>query len=160
MLRDLGARTPPLRHVGDRFPVPCKHTSWRPARVASLDRGLNAALLSCAAVKSPSSPVLPHANSTQGAQAPPMTSSGLCLGLNLAGSSRARADRVTTKLLGEGARCPEVNSPARPRGGFYDNATQLYFNGPWWTATHERTSQQPSTVTLIPFPFLPLPLRL
>jgi hypothetical protein len=54
---------------GGRFPITCKHTSWRPTPAAGPDRSLNAALLSYAAVKSPSSPTLQHANS---AQAPPL----------------------------------------------------------------------------------------
>jgi hypothetical protein len=95
-----------------------------PARAAGPDRGLNTALLGYAAVKLPSSPTLQHASSARGTQAPPTTSSGLRLGLNVAGSSSALA----SKLLGRSARRPGVNSPTRPRGGVNDNATQLHFN--------------------------------
>jgi hypothetical protein len=44
---------------------------------------------------------------------------------------------------------PEVNSPARPRGSLYDNVMQYLFNVSWRTATRERTSQRPDTVTFI-----------
>jgi hypothetical protein len=81
---DPRARTPPLRRVGDRFPVPCKCTSWRPARATGPDRSHNVALLGCGAVKFPSSPTLQHASSARGTQAPPTMSSGLRLGLNVA----------------------------------------------------------------------------
>jgi hypothetical protein len=77
---------------GGPVPTPCKHTSWRPARAVDPDRGLNTALLGYAAVKSPSSPTLQHTSSAQGTQAPPTTSSGLRLSLNVAGSSCARMD--------------------------------------------------------------------
>jgi hypothetical protein len=50
----------------------------------------NVALLSRAAVKSPSSPTVQHANSTRGTKATPTTISGLRLVLNVAGSPRAR----------------------------------------------------------------------
>jgi hypothetical protein len=145
---------------GGQFPMACKHANWHPARAAGPDRSLNAALPSCAAVKSPSPPTLQHANSTQGTQAPPTTSSGLRLGLNVTGSSCARTCWITAKLLRESVRRPEVNISARPRGGLYDNVTELLFNASWRTVTRERTSQRPGTVTLILFPFLPLPLRL
>jgi hypothetical protein len=53
-----------------------------------------------------------------------------------------------------------VNSHVRPRSGLYDNATMLLFNASWQIVTHERTTQRPSTIALISFPFLPLPLHL
>jgi hypothetical protein len=59
---------------------------------AGPDRSLNAALLNCAAIQSPSSPTLQHANSARGTQAPPTTSSGLRLGFNVVGTSRTRTD--------------------------------------------------------------------
>jgi hypothetical protein len=58
----------------------------------------------------------------------------------MVGSSRARMDWVTAKLLGESTRRPGVNSPARPRGCLYDNAMPLLFNVSWRTVTQERTS--------------------
>jgi hypothetical protein len=145
---------------GGRFPMPCKHINWQPALAAGPDRSFNAALLSCATVKSFSSPTLQHANSARGTRAPPTTSSGLWLGLNVAVSSRARTDWVAAKLLRESARRPGVNSHVRPCGSLYNNATPHLFNASWRTVTRERTSQRPSTITLISFPFLPLPLRL
>jgi hypothetical protein len=81
---ELGARTPPPRRVGDRFPAPCKRTSWRPMQAAGPDKSLNAGLLSCTTIPSPSPPTLPHASRARGTQAPPTTSSGLRLGLNVA----------------------------------------------------------------------------
>jgi hypothetical protein len=72
--------------------MPCKHPSWRPARAAGPDRGLNTALLVYVAVKSPSSPTLQHASSARGTRAPPTTSLGLRLGFNVAGSSYAQMD--------------------------------------------------------------------
>jgi hypothetical protein len=77
---------------GGPVPMPCKRTNWRPARAAGPDRSLNVALLSCAAVKSPSSLILQHTNSSRGTQEPPTMSSGQQLGLNVAGPSRARTD--------------------------------------------------------------------
>jgi hypothetical protein len=110
--------------------MPCKHTSWRPALAAGPDKSLNVDLLSCVAVKSPSPLTLQQANSTRVTQAPPTMSSGLQLGLNVVGSAYAQIECVTTKLLGESIRRPEVNSPARPHGGLYDNKTCLLFNAP------------------------------
>jgi hypothetical protein len=83
--RDPETRTHPPRRVGDRFPTPCKRTSWRPARAAGPDRSLNAGLHSCTTVTSLSSPTLLHASSARGTQAPPTTNSGLRLGLNVVG---------------------------------------------------------------------------
>jgi hypothetical protein len=39
-------------------------------------------------------------------------------------------DRVTTELLGRGAKHPNMNRTARPRGGFHDKAAQPLFNAP------------------------------
>jgi hypothetical protein len=88
----------------------------------------------------------------------PTTSSSLQLRLNMAASSCARTDQGSAKLLGTSDRRPKVNSPAQPRGGLYDNATQLHFNASWRTATHEKTSQRPSTVTFISLLFFAPPL--
>jgi hypothetical protein len=77
------ASTP--RRMGDRFPKPCRHTSWQPAWATGLDRSLNTTLLNYAAITSQSSLALQHVSSARGTQAPPTTSSGLYLGLNMAG---------------------------------------------------------------------------
>jgi hypothetical protein len=100
--------------------MPCKRTSWRPARAAGPDRSLNAALHSHATIKSPSRPALQHTSSTRGTQVTPTTSSCLRLGLNVAGSSCARMDWVAPKLLEGSAMRPEVNNHARPRSDLYD----------------------------------------
>jgi hypothetical protein len=52
---------------------------------AGPNRSLNAGLLSCTAIPSPSSPTLSYASFARGTQAPPTTSSDLRLGLNVAG---------------------------------------------------------------------------
>jgi hypothetical protein len=83
--RDPETRTSSPRRVRDRFPASCKHNSWRPVQAAGPNRGLNAGLLSCTAIPSPSSPTLLDASSAWGTQALPMTSSGLRLGLNVVG---------------------------------------------------------------------------
>jgi hypothetical protein len=108
--------------------MPCKHTSWRPARAAGPDRSLYAALLSRTAIKSPSHPILQHASSTQGTQVPPTTSSGIQLGLNVAGSSCGWMSQVAPKLPKGSARRPEVNRHTRPRGDLYENIVRLLFN--------------------------------
>jgi hypothetical protein len=69
--RDPGTRTSSPRCVGDRFPTPCKHTSWWPVRAAGPDRSLNTGLVSWTTITSPSSPTLLHASSAGGTQAPP-----------------------------------------------------------------------------------------
>jgi hypothetical protein len=125
---DPETQTSSPRRVGDRFPMPCKHTSWRLMRAAGLDRSLNADPLSCTTILSPSSPTLLHASSARGTQAPPTTGSGLRLGLNMAGQSSTRADLDTNELIRRGAKRLSTNSPTRPRGGFHDMATQLHFN--------------------------------
>jgi hypothetical protein len=150
-------RTSSPRRVGDRFPMPCKHTSWRLMRAAGLDRSPNAGLLSCTTIPSPSSPTLLHASSARGTQAPPTTGSGLRLGLNVAVQSSTRADLDTNELLRRGAKRLSMNSPARPRGGFHDKATQLHFNASRRTMTREETSQQADTVAHILSPPLPSP---
>jgi hypothetical protein len=53
---------------------------------------------------------------------------------------------------------PKVNSYAQPRGDLYNNIERLLFNAPKKTTTHERTSQQPNTITFLLFPILPFPL--
>jgi hypothetical protein len=73
---------PPPRRVGDRFPTPCKRTSWRPMQAAGPDKSLNVGLPGCTAMPLPSSPILPHASFARGTQAPHTMSSGLRLGLN------------------------------------------------------------------------------
>jgi hypothetical protein len=78
------ARTPPLRRVGRQFPMSCKHTSWRHARIASSDKGRNVALLSCTTLNTPSHPNLQHANSDRGTQVLSTISAGLQLGPNVA----------------------------------------------------------------------------
>jgi hypothetical protein len=119
---DPGTRTSSPRRVRDSFPTPCKHTSWRPAREAGPDRSLNAGLLSCTAVSSPSSPTLPHASFTCGTQAPPTTSSGLRPRFNMAVYSSTQAGLDTNGLLGRGAKPPWMNSTAQPRGSSHDIA--------------------------------------
>jgi hypothetical protein len=57
-------------------------------RTVNLDKILNVALLSRAAINSPSHPTLQHANSDRGTQVPPTINTGLRLGLNVANSSR------------------------------------------------------------------------
>jgi hypothetical protein len=123
-----GMRTRPPRRVGDRFSSPCNHTSWRSTQAVGPDRSLNAGLLSCTAIPSPSPPTLSHASFARGTRAPPTTSSGLRLGLNVAGYSSTRGGLDTNELLERGAKRPGVNSPARPRGSSHDQATQLHFN--------------------------------
>jgi hypothetical protein len=59
-----------------------------------------------------------------------------------------RADRDKPKLLGEEAKHPGVNSPARPRGSSPNEASRLGFNAPWQTAMYDGMCQLPSTVTL------------
>jgi hypothetical protein len=76
----------------------------------------------------------------------------------VAGSPCTRIDWVAPRLLGESTRRPEMNSPARPRGGFYDNIMRLHFNASWRKVTYEWTSQQSSIVTLISFPVFAPPL--
>jgi hypothetical protein len=56
------ARAPPPRRVGERFPAPCKGTSWRPMQAASPDESLNAGLIGCTAIPSTSYPTLPSAS--------------------------------------------------------------------------------------------------
>jgi hypothetical protein len=80
-----GARMPLLWRMGERFPAPCKYTSWRPMQAAGPEKSLNAGLPGCTAVPSTSSPTLPHASFALGTQAPPTTDSGLSLGLSVAG---------------------------------------------------------------------------
>jgi hypothetical protein len=56
---DPGIQTPPPRRMGNQFPTPCNHTSWQTTQAADPDRGLNAGLLNCAAIPSPSYPTQP-----------------------------------------------------------------------------------------------------
>jgi hypothetical protein len=58
---------------------------WRPMQAAGPDKSLNAGLPGRRAIPSTSSPTLPHASFARGTQAPPTTSSGLGLGLSVAG---------------------------------------------------------------------------
>jgi hypothetical protein len=115
---------------GGQIPRIMQTPGWRPKRVAGPDMSLNAGLLYCTTITSPSSPTLLHTSSTQGTQAPPTTSSGLQLGLNVESDSSTRAEQVTDELLGRGAKRPSVNSPTQPRGGFHNKAAQLHLNAP------------------------------
>jgi hypothetical protein len=81
--RDPKTQTSSPRRVGDRFPAPCEHTSRQLVRAAGPDMSLNTTLPDCVSITSPSSLTLQHANSARGTQAPPTTSSGLRLGLNV-----------------------------------------------------------------------------
>jgi hypothetical protein len=53
--RDPKLQTSLPRRLGDRFPAPCKHTSWRLMQAAGPDKSLNVGLLCCTAIPSPSS---------------------------------------------------------------------------------------------------------
>jgi hypothetical protein len=97
-------------------------------QAADPDRSFNTGLPSCTTIPSPSSPTLSHASFARGTQAPPTTSSGLSLGLSVAGWSSARADQDYNELLGGSAKRPGVNSLAWPRNGSHDQVAQLRFN--------------------------------
>jgi hypothetical protein len=73
------------------------------------------------------------------------------------GCHSTQAEQDKPKLLGEEAKRPGVNSPARPRGGSPDKASQLGFNVLRRIATYHGTCQLPSTVTLFYFPLCPSP---
>jgi hypothetical protein len=140
----LSTRTLRLQRVGRQLPMPCKHTSWRHARMVGSGKSLDAALLSRAAINSPSHTTLQQANSARATRVPPMISTGVQLGLNVASSTHAQTGLVITKLLRGSARHPQMNSPAQPRDNLYDNKARFLFNAPRGTTTHERTSQRPT----------------
>jgi hypothetical protein len=86
-----------------------------------------------------------------------MTRAGLDLGSRVASQASTGADQDKTKLLGEKAKRPRGNSSTWPCGGFPDKVSQLGFDAPRRTATHDETYQLPSIVTLLYFPLCPSP---
>jgi hypothetical protein len=109
-------RASPLTHMEERISKSCKIQQLAAMQTARLAKSVNAGLTSCAAITSPSSPTLPHASSARGTQEPSTVHSNLDLGSGMESYGSTRADRDKPKLLGEEAKHPGVNSPARPRG--------------------------------------------
>jgi hypothetical protein len=131
------------------------NNSWRPCKRPAPAGALNANLTTRTTITSPSTSTLPHAKLSPRHSSTLYDARGPRLRLARGKSSKYLGrlrQAQTTRGEGQASQREQFN-PATRR--LPDKVSQLGFDTPRRTATHDGTYQLPSTVTLLYFPLCP-----